>query len=219
MDFAGAQQILESSRLVVTPVPTLDRFWLIWAGAAEAGLGHHERALECLLKCREEMDQHPTITDWYNRMPLQWTLTEVWLSKGELEKARIEAEQFLTVTLASEERTFRALAFETNARIAIAEQKFARAQDLTTKALEAMAGFEVPLAHWRVHGTAAELHRRLGNRDLADRHRESSCATIMKLANSLPAEEPLRNTFLSAPLVSKILGDRQAPSLRGTGVV
>ncbi|HXO32417.1 MAG TPA: AAA family ATPase [Candidatus Acidoferrales bacterium] len=219
MDFAGAQQILESSRLVVTPVPTLDRFWLIWAGAAEAGLGHYERALEYLLKCREKMDQHPTITDWYNRMPLQWTLTEVWLSKGDLEKARVEAEQFLRVTLASEERTFRALAFEANARIAIAEQKFARAQDLTTKALEAMDGFEVPLAHWRVHGTAAELHGRLGNRDLAERHRESSCATIMKLANSLPAEEPLRNTFLSAPLVSKILGDRQAPSLRGRGVV
>jgi len=219
MDFAGAQQILESSRLVVSPVPTLHRFWLIWAGAAEAGLGHYERALEYLLKCREEMDRHPTITDWYNRMPLQWTLAEVWLSKGDLEKARVEAEQFLAVTLPSEERTFRALAFETNARVAIAEQKFARAQDLTTKALEAMDGFEVPLAHWRVHGTAAELHGRLGNRDLADRHRESSCATIMELASSLPAEEPLRNTFLSAPLVSKILGDRQAPSLRGRGVV
>src|SRR6202035_6100928 len=104
MDFAGAQQILESALLGVTPVPNLHRFWLLWAGAAEAGLGHYERALEYLLKCREVMDQHPTITDWSNRMPVQWTLAEVWLSKGDLEKARVEAEQFLAVTLPSEER-------------------------------------------------------------------------------------------------------------------
>ncbi len=30
---------------------------------------------------------------------------------------------------------------------------------------------------------------------------------IMKLANSLPAEEPLRKTFLSDPVVRKVLGD------------
>ena len=219
MDFNAARKTLESVLPVVTSIPHVHRFCLIWSGAVEASLGNHERALDHLLTCRNEMDRHPMITDWFSRMPLQWWLAEAFLSKGELEKARVEAEEFLTVTLASEERTFRALAYETNARIAIANQEFARAQDLTTKALEAMDGFEVPLAHWRVHGTAAELYGRLGNRDLAERHRESSCATIMELASSLPAEEPLRNTFLSAPLVSKILGDRQSPSLRGIGGV
>jgi hypothetical protein len=36
----------------------------------------------------------------------------------------------------------------------------------------------------------------------------------MKLANSLPAEEPLRQTFLSAPAIRKILDDRETPYLR-----
>jgi hypothetical protein len=153
------------------------------------------------------MDQHPMMADWYFRMPLQFAVTEASLSKGDFEMAREEAEQFLTVTLDNEERTFRALAFEANARVAIAEQDLNRAQDFIAKAMESIEGFEVPLAHWRVHGTAAELHRALGNRELAEHHRESSSATIMKLANSLPAYEPLRKTFLSAPLVRKILED------------
>jgi hypothetical protein len=79
---------------------------------------------------------------------------------------------------------------------------------MIAKAVQEMEGYEVPLAHWRVHATAAELYRRRGNRDLAERHRELSRATIMKLANSLPAEEPLRTTFLSAPMIRKILGDK-----------
>jgi hypothetical protein len=70
-----------------------------------------------------------------------------------------------------------------------------------------MEGFEVPLAHWRVHATAAELHSHLGNRDLADNHRNLSRGTIMKLADSLPAEERLRDTFLSSPLVRKVLDE------------
>ena len=153
------------------------------------------------------MDLHPMMADWYFRMPLQWAVTEVWLSKRDFGRARVEAEEFLKVTLKTEERTYRALAFEASARVAIAEGEVDRAQGFIAKALQAMEGFEVPLAHWRVHATASELHRRLGNRDLAVRHREISCTTIMKLANSLPAEEPLRKTFLSAPIIRKILGN------------
>jgi len=47
---------------------------------------------------------------------------------------------------------------------------------------------------------------RTGNRELAEDQRELSRATILKLANSLPAEEPLRKTLLSAPSVCRVLG-------------
>ena len=70
-----------------------------------------------------------------------------------------------------------------------------------------MEGFEAPLAAWRVHATAFELYRNSGDRDLAERHLALSRETVMKLANSLPTEEPLRQTYLSAPVVREILGD------------
>jgi hypothetical protein len=105
---------------------------------------------------------------------------------------------------------WQALAWEGNARVAMAELDDPRARDCIAKALSTMEGFEVPLAAWRVHATASELHQ-TADQDLAARHLALSRETIMKLANSLPAEEPLRRIFLSAPMIRKILGDSEAP--------
>jgi hypothetical protein len=82
-----------------------------------------------------------------------------------------------------------------------------RARECIAKALSTIEGFGVPLAEWRVHATAAELFKSMQNSGQADQHRELSRATILKLADSLAAEEPLRNTFLSAPSVLKVLGN------------
>jgi hypothetical protein len=74
-------------------------------------------------------------------------------------------------------------------------------------------GFEVPLAGWRVHATAFELYQNSGNRDLAERHLALSRETVMRLANSLPTEEPLREIYLSAPVICKILGNNVEKSM------
>ena len=151
------------------------------------------------------MDLHPLVTDWYNRVRLQWALTTAWLSKGELAAARIEAEHFVQVAMTLPERTFRGLAFEANARLALAEGELPKAKDCIARAMKEMEGFETPLTAWRVHATAFELYRHMGEPDVAEAHRELSRATIMMLANSLSADEPLRKTFLSAPVVQEIL--------------
>jgi DNA-binding winged helix-turn-helix (wHTH) protein len=208
MDFAGAQQVLESARLVVASIPSVRRYCQIWSGTAEAGLGNHERALDYLLSCRDDLDQHPMMADWYLRMQLQWALVDVWLSKGDLAQARVEAGQFLKVSLVTEEHTYRALAFETNARVSIAEGDPVMALEHIRKAVREMEGYEVPLAAWRVHATACDIYQRLGDSNLANEHRALSSNTIMKLANSLPEEEPLRKTFLAAPPIRAILGNR-----------
>jgi hypothetical protein len=44
----------------------------------------------------------------------------------------------------------------------------------------------------------------------AEEHRQLSCATIMKLANSMPTDEPLRGIFPSAPAIRRILADDEA---------
>ena len=118
-----------------------------------------------------------------------------------------QAERFLSITLQSAEHTWQALAWDVNARVAMAELDLTRAQDCIAKGLSAMEGFEVPLAAWRVHVTAAELYRRMKSRELAESQLLLSREIIMKLANSLPAEEPLRHIFLSAPKIRKILGE------------
>jgi len=181
------------------------RFGLALAGSAEAASGRYEAAEQHLLAARGEMDRRPLIHDWYSRMILEGALSELWLARRDLAQARLEAERFLELTRATAERTWQALAWDTNARVATAEGDFNRAQSCIGHALSAMEGFEVPLAAWRAHGTAAELYARRGNDAAAEQHRASSRATILRLADSLPLDEPLRARFLSAPSVRRIV--------------
>jgi hypothetical protein len=221
MDFPGVLEICGSV------LPSFDdpsrgpwrRFCLALAGSAEAASGRHEAAEQHLLAARGEMDRRPVIHDWYSRMMIQGALTELWLAKGDLTRARPEAERFLELTRATAERTWQALAWDINARVATAERDFQRAQKCIDHALSTMEGFEVPLAAWRVHGTTAELYTRTGSNAAAEQHRALSRATILRLADSLPDGEPLRDTFLSAPSVRGIVDparDTRAPSSRPT---
>jgi DNA-binding winged helix-turn-helix (wHTH) protein len=209
MDFAGARVICESAaRSVGDALAAPDRrFYLTVVGTAEVALGNHECALEHLSVARREMDRQTVLNDWHTRLLLESALTELWLAKEDIAQARVQAERFLEVTLATSERTFQALAWEVNARIAMAEADHGRAKDCIAKALSTMEGFEVPLAEWQVHATAAVFDVVTRNRDSAERHRAASRATILRIAESLPREHPLRRTFLSASPVASILAD------------
>ncbi len=224
MDFEGALKLCESSfshpeNSAVSAesgssslLPADARISLIIRGSAESGLGNYDLALKHLSTARNAMDQQMVIVDWYWRMQLQSSLTELWLAKGDLKQARIEAEKFLEVSLVTAERTWQALAWDANARIAMAQRDLERADECVKNALSTMEGFEVPVAAWRVHATAADLYRGMEKSKEAVHQRELSRATILKLADSLPAEEPLLKTFLSAPLVRQVLGTGEPPS-------
>jgi hypothetical protein len=143
--------------------------------------------------------------DWYWHMPLAAGLTELWLATGDCVRAQREAARFLDRALATEERTWQGLAWEINARVALENRDHARARACIGKAVSTVQGFEVPLATWRAHATAARIEEEAGNLESARSHCDSSRATIMRLANSLPEHEPLRKIFLDAPAVARIL--------------
>jgi tetratricopeptide (TPR) repeat protein len=210
MDFEQVVKTCESILpLVGLPERTpWRRFCLVLAGSAEAAVGRETRALEHLSRVGEEMDRQTVIHDWYTRMLLDSALSELWLAKGDIARARLQADRFLKGTLATEEHTWRALAWETNARVAISDLD--RAQECVAQALESMEGFDTPLAAWRVHATAADVAQRRGDAERAREHLKNSGATILRLANSLPANHRLRATFLSARPVSSVLSHSHA---------
>jgi len=225
-DFGGVLTICESAVPLVRdpvlraapdfppPFPYPFQQSLVLRGWAEAALGEYDRAREYLFAARDAMDRQNTCNDWYWRMPLESGFTELWLAEGNLAQARPQAERFLSLTLTTAERTWQALAWEANARIALAELDAPRAQECIAKALATMEGFELPVASWRVHATACEFYRNRGDQDSAERHRALSGETIMKLANSLLAEEPLRQIFLSSTMVRRVFGDSQTQESR-----
>jgi tetratricopeptide (TPR) repeat protein len=222
MDFAGVLAICNSALPLLrdpglrpapadpAPFPMEFRMCLTLTGAAQTGLGNYDSALEHLLTASGEMG-HPAVAwDWWWRMPVASALTELWLAKCDLAQARSQAKNFLNIALATAEHTWQALAWEVNARVEMAEEEWSRAEQCIAKALLTIEGYDVPLAAWRVHGTAAALYAGRENdavaeHPAAEHHRELSRAIILKLADSLAAEEALRKTFLSAPAVRKVL--------------
>jgi hypothetical protein len=151
------------------------------------------------------MERQTVFLDWYWRMPLAAGLTELWLAKGDCARAGLEAQQFVDNSLAAADRTWQGLAWEVSARVALATRDLARARDCIGKAVSTVEGFEVPLAAWQVHATAAHIEEESGNLESARSHRDISRFTILRLANSLPEHEPMRETFLSAPAVARVL--------------
>ncbi len=209
MDFDGARSVCDS--ILATPEqPGLmfgRHLCLTLSGAAEAGLGNHESALERLLTARGEMDRHVALLDWYSRLLQRWALTNLWLSTGDLARAREEAELFVANAGATAERTWQALAWDAHARVALASGDLPRAQDSIGRALTAIEGFEVPVAAWQAHATAAGVARARGDAAAADRHRQVSRNILLGLAASLGPDEELRRTFLAAPAVAAVLGE------------
>ena len=99
--------------------------------------------------------------------------------------------------------------FHRKASVALAADDLAQAHTCLRQALVTVEDVEIPLAAWRVHATTAVLNECTGKSGEADHHRALSRTTILQLAQSLPAAEPLRHTFLSAPAVAKVLGDAE----------
>jgi DNA-binding winged helix-turn-helix (wHTH) protein len=206
------RSVLESCQAVLTPLrdPELraappGRRALILSGCASTALGDFARALEDFSTAGREMDRQTRFFDWYWRMPLAAGLTELWLATGDRARAASEAERLLDMALATTERTCQGLAWEVNARVALANRDHTGARNCIEKAVRTVLGFEVPVATWQVHATAAVIEEESGNLESARRHREVSRAMILRLASSLPEEEPLRKIFLSAPVVARVL--------------
>jgi hypothetical protein len=217
MDYAGVRAICESALPLVqhvashavtdsqTPYPWLLRVAQICTGSAAAASGDTVRAFEHLCAASREMDHQAVLFDWYWRMPLVAGLVEAWLVKRDGARAQREAERLLDISLGTAEPTWQGLAWEANARVALANFDRSRARNCIARALSTVQGSEVPLAAWRVHATAAQIEQESGNQPLARSHGELSRATIRQLANSLPVQDPLRAIFLAAPAVAAIL--------------
>jgi tetratricopeptide (TPR) repeat protein len=220
-DFIGTLAICDSALPLVQdpephphpdhPAPYPFEFWmcLVHRAMAETVLGNHQSALRHLAVAEADMKRQVIMLGWYWHMSLELAFAEVWLEKGDLLQARAHAEKLLEIALANPERTWQALAWEVSTRIAIARGDLQGARVLIAQALSAMNGFDVPLAAWRVHATASELYQSSGNRKSAGDERRLSRETILRLANSLSPEHPLRETFLSATRIRKILGNQQ----------
>jgi tetratricopeptide (TPR) repeat protein len=141
---------------------------------------------------------------WYWRMIAQLGLSDVWLASGDLRKARLAADRFLRSALATADPNLHALAWDVDARVAMAEKDANGAEEKIEKGLAVLQAFEIPTTAWRVHITRSDLYRQAKNDAAAEVHRACAEGIILALADSLAPDDPVRTAFLAAAPVRRI---------------
>ena len=193
LDYSGAFELCQESSSFLNGPETawIQCNCISLQGTSEVHLGKLQDAREHLAQVSSVLDTSDTWLHWYWKMPLHRAQTELALRSGDLETARQSAERFLSAALVTEERTWQALAWDACARVALRECKLGRARECIDNAIEVMKGYDVPLADWRVHKTAA-----LVIREATEQHRALARGSIERLASSLDDFPALKESFL-----------------------
>jgi tetratricopeptide (TPR) repeat protein len=208
-DYAGVldacRQIADSSESAMDSetgfkelmLPAEVRLCSILTGLAHAGLGNTDEAVTCLHAVQGQMECQPVIFDWYWRLSVECGLAELWLAKGDIVRAAVQAERAVELTLATSERTYQALAWDVRARVALRAADLATAQQAIEKALLTIHEYETPLADWKVHTSASYVYEAIGDHLSATKHDRLAAEGKTSLVNSLPHSDPLREGFES----------------------
>lgn len=167
-------------------LPVEQRIALIFCALARLELDHPQRAQKFIAAADAAMSQQAVHLDWYWVLPLHWAAARLAMSCGDLDAAQRRIELFIDEAHQSDERMWQALAWDSQARLALARQDAAAAQESVRKAVEVTRGFETPNSDWRVHSTAAVVCARLGDEAGVLAHTGASEAVRRVLHDSLP---------------------------------
>ena len=214
LDFEGSARVCDAILGMKTAYPVAQPesitriakgYSAIAEGFAELDKGRCKHAVELFGHVLDPQNTPKFFLHWMWRMTAQLGVTESWFYSNEIEKASPEADTFLHSALETADPHLQALAWEIQTRVAVAKKDWGRADDCLHKALEIVHGFEVPVAGWQVHATAWRLFESKQQYAEAESHREQAQACILKIADSFPKGEPLRESFLSAAPITRIL--------------
>lgn len=166
------------------------RAWTVVAGLAYAGIGDAATAAARFDEAAAEMDQAPIMFDWYWRLALDWGQTGLALAAPADGSAAVHAKRFLDRALATDERFWHALAWERMAEVALRDCHLNDAVAYLDEAFTAIEGYPTPLADWRLHRTAAAVHRARGDENGSALAWQRADECRLNLATSIAPAQP-----------------------------
>ena len=206
-DWASAQSFLESvlPLCVESKLVPLIRSCQAWIALTRARLGNVGPAMDLLLMLEEDLSRLPLPADITFRPALEWAFVETFMAAGDMTKADLHHQRWVTAAERVGEVTLQGLAWEAGARIALAKKDAIEAKRCLSSAFSSIEGYEAPVAAWKIHASAAEAEGLLGNDAVAENHRRVSAAIVLELTRSLPETDPTRNALLSSPRAKRVL--------------
>jgi tetratricopeptide (TPR) repeat protein len=177
----------------------------IVVGFAELGAGRYAAARRAFEEVTGQPEKdRPALMDWILNMPLRLGLGQYWLARRQFGRARGELQRLCRLAATCSERTYLALGRQALAEAALARRDLPAAERELSEALQAVDGYEVPLAEWRVCATAARIELARGRRTNADAYWRRSAAILDRLAASLKDEIDLQRSFLAQAAVQTV---------------
>ena len=167
-------------------------------GLAALGQGQPAAAMAWFARATEQGDKRRTVSSWHWGMLTAWGMTDACLASGQMEPARRHGAELLELSLATQERTWRALARETAARLALADRDWPRVASHLDAAWAQTAPGELPLVQWRLYAVAAALHARQGDDAAAGLARQARTEALDALIQTLPEGHKGRETLRDA---------------------
>ena len=199
---------LEQARRIQHPYT--ESLSMILLGMVHLMLEQNEEAFCWLNDVAARLERERGLMDWILRMLMHNALSRYWLCRGELARARREAELVCELAAGPGERTYVALGHRVLAEIAMAGKDWDAAEAAVSRSLAVLEGADAPLAEWRVCMTAAQLYEQLGRSAEAAQNSRRSAEVLRRLAASLAETDPLRQSLLKAPAVQHIQGGAAA---------
>jgi DNA-binding winged helix-turn-helix (wHTH) protein len=203
-DFAAAAALVDEAVCFCTSAgsavltPNEKQMEMAVRGLTALGQGKPAAAMGWLEQAGQEAGKRRTLSSWYWGMVIEWAMTDACLAAGQLEAARAHAGDLHALAYRTRERTWRALASESGARIALADRDFAAARAHLREAWEETALGRLPLAEWRLHAVEATLRAQEGDEIGAAHHRNAWTKALARLARTLPAEHIGQQTLKAA---------------------
>ena len=203
MDHAGALEVCDSMLESggAYPMEQPQAIARVAHGYSRLGAGKVDEAIAAFAQGADPPLPRKFFLHWIWRLTAQLGLCDAWLAKGDLGEAARAGEALLAAALAAEDPYLRALAHETNARIAMARDDTATAGAHLDAALSLVSAYDIPGAAWRAHATAREWFIRSKDDAQALAHLDKARSHARFIADSFERDEPLRRSFLESAAV------------------
>ncbi len=167
-------------------------------GLTALGQGKPDVAMGWLERAGQEARKRRTLSSWYWGMVIEWAMTDACLAAGQFEAASAHARDLHDLAYRTRERTWRALASESRARIALAEGELSTAQAQLREGWKQIDLGPLPLVEWRLHAVEAAVRSAAGDLDGAAHHRQACADARAALAQTLPEGHSAREALSSA---------------------
>ncbi len=209
-DFAGAAAIARAELLHEDLSDGARQTAMFRLAFALLGLGQLDEAYTVFTAPQLARAAAGPAMPWSAQLRCRQGLAQVWLARGDLERARAEAAALQTLAATADEPRPRADAARLLAEIALQAGRLADAEAHLGEARAALDVCELPLVEWRIAATAARVHERQRRRDDAHAARRRCATLVNQLAESLPPGHQLRRAFVEHPSLRTLLRPRAA---------